>query len=452
MSSTGKNSPLVGLAEISPLSIAVGPNPTSTVEPASCASLTNNGHPNSEPPPLIPWHPKDELDEDDFHSGAPQFVLAGDNTKFCPSILLTRQLLEDIRAAIATRSRLFQLHETIGPERQDIVVTRERLYFKILELEFDMDTLRKGLRDETKDRRIQDLEEAKRMLEQERQDLKLRDKQLLEKLLHTEQEWSELQFKVDLVWDRALKRIGLIEAETEEQAELPESPTDPEPQPDLVDIPENTWNEAIDYSELVSGPNEWKCTVHDHPDSTFNNDYYDYFTRPDPKQAAQELAERKKEFEHAEYEFDIHRECYDAEFLEWRVAQQGRLDANDLEVEFGPIWLRRGQEVTRMFRDAEEAYYIAQANAEEAGVGATQDKDGPVDYEGDGHVGQGDEWFMSNRKRKRVEDWMDAHTVREAWKSEADLQSNPSQHYSVLEDWPKRRQIADYSRRVGRDR
>lgn len=438
----------MGLVGINPLSVAAGPIPTSTVRDAH-VDPTNNGDAISEPSPLIPWHPEGELNEDDFHSGTPQLVLAGDGTKLCPSILLTNQLFTDFVTAITARRMYGDLHRSMALERHNIMVRRDNLFAQILDWSSKLYDLRNGPQDEARDRRIQDLEEAKEKFEHTLEDLELRDEQLVKQLKNAEQEWNRLQFKVDVALDRAFTNIGVLSGpiQIEEQAELPESPADPEPQPDPVDIPENTWNEAIDYSELVSGPNEWKCGVRDHPDSTFNNDYYDYFPRPDPIQAAQELEARTQEFEDAEYEFDVHRDYYDVAFLEWRLTQKGRLDANDLEIEFGPIWLKRGQEVTRKFRDAEEAYYIAQARAEEAGVQATHDEDEPEAYEGNENEG-----LESSRKRKRIEDWMDAHFVREAWKSEADLQSDPSQHWSVLDDWPKRRKIADYNRRVGRDR
>ncbi|KAF2242298.1 hypothetical protein BU26DRAFT_584497 [Trematosphaeria pertusa] len=404
---------------------------------------------------LIEWYPEGEIQVEDFHTGTVRFHLVDDGSKLCPSLLINNELFERMRAALQARRTLLAMQVGIGQAREAIEQREDELFVQIVNWRGERDLLERDMTvdAEARVRGIKLIDDEIARNEGDQEALKNQGQILGETLGNAYSHWDRVQWEADLILERAFGQIGVfpVSDPPEEQFQEPTMQREAIPGSELESsFGVVEWRETVDndleaYSQAVSGKNAWKFSLREDPDSTFNNEYYDYFPRPDPREAWWGLQRCRDDHRRAEVAFDSHRDDYHEAFRSWMIEQKGRMCRECLEWEFGQVWVKRGEEKTRKLKLAEEAYYEAVARAVEAGIYVDGNGAEPDFYGGEGGS-------VCSQKRKRIEDWMQGGPAKSYAEEEgAELEPNPSESLSVREGDPKRRKIDEYNERVGRD-
>ncbi|KAJ4377765.1 hypothetical protein N0V83_000595 [Neocucurbitaria cava] len=151
----------------------------------------------------------------------------------------------------------------------------------------------------------------------------------------------------------------------------------------------------------------------DCPENTWNNTHGDEEIYEAYRLEA--LLETRNEKAHgynkAEKEFDEHRERYETALLLFIANNKHRADAVALETEFGSIWFESTRNVTRRYDSAFEAYHVAhkdyeRAQARKCNAELLAERLEPLQREPPRAEDLGGK-YVSDRKRKRIENWMD---------------------------------------------
>ena len=78
----------------------------------------------------------------------------------------------------------------------------------------------------------------------------------------------------------------------------------------------------------------------DNPSGISNNNYYDYFPRPNPVKAVKELENAQESHMNAAAQFEAHRDNYRSEYQAyWRKNKRRGVDDKEIECEFGRIFV-----------------------------------------------------------------------------------------------------------------
>jgi hypothetical protein len=115
--------------------------------------------------------------------------------------------------------------------------------------------------------------------------------------------------------------------------------------------------------------------------------------------------ERNRWYEHLQNEFDIHRDGYYFQFKQWATPFLGKKDFDELEDEFGPIWLHRTQKMSQDLQEAEDDFHDPFQRINPARKRKYREA----------QLGTGDDQanfprLYHDRKRRRIETWRNAES------------------------------------------
>ncbi|PSN75542.1 hypothetical protein BS50DRAFT_616153 [Corynespora cassiicola Philippines] len=232
-------------------------------------------------------------------------------------------------------------------------------------------------------------------------------------------------------------------------APLLESDRDPE------EIPENNWNDENEppgiwhdciRSETVEFPEDtWNNTLDDYPDLDPDRIVIEGY-----KEKKQQFLEVKDDFESRRADFYLQRETYIA-------ANQHRANSIQLEDEFGAEWVRRGQEMTKRYVEAEKAFDVAcerYTKVQERRQAAEEPDDTshpmlPPPEERTENYGA----MLPERQRKRILSWMEIEfeSPLSSGRESAAPRTDSLRSLTFKAVGSKRRKIDAYNLQVGRE-
>jgi hypothetical protein len=213
-----------------------------------------------------------------------------------------------------------------------------------------------------------------------------------------------------------------------------------EDQTQLWDWPENTWNDNHDWISLRRRSYDpeapWnnsrprRSSYHDDPEAIWNNSWKDYPQEYDVNWLRAELEEKRQRALNVTTHFENFRETYHTQ-LERYIIENRREhtdpsviypDSNDLEDQFGPVWLSKCQSITREVMRTEEDFYTTEkklndvkradkllASHDEDGLTHQNLRLGNTQSVADVHnFGE----LVPSRKRKHIDDWLEAGSMQ----------------------------------------
>jgi hypothetical protein len=205
------------------------------------------------------------------------------------------------------------------------------------------------------------------------------------------------------------------------------------------DWPENTWNN--DYDCIKPPENDYNkvyrharySSYHEDSEATWNNSWEDYPQDYDINWLRAILEEKREEAVNAATRLENFRNTYDMELVKY-IRQHRReqtastasfTGSDDLEDQFGPLWLRNCQFVTGKAVEAEEDFYAIEErlNAAKHAVEVRVQEAGRARVNprltttlSESEVQNFGEQLPS-RKRKRIDDWLETDSVHsKQWK------------------------------------